>query len=157
MEQLPLPEKEIQKLLKRYDDKRSALLPILHLLQERHGHLPDGLIDELAIYLEIQPIYIEELISYYPNFYKKLPGDNILQVCTHLTCSLFGGNEIYRDLHKYFKMEEGDVSNNGKLSFQKVECLGHCEIAPCVKLSHEKLCSSKVTLKEVIDKLEALP
>lgn len=141
--------------LTRYDDIESALLPTLHLAQKQNGWLPDHVVSYISKLMNIPEIKIKEVISFYDMFYDVPVGRNIVQVCTNITCSMFGGREIYQGLLKHFDTKYLVPSRDGKISLQKMECLGACEIAPCMRINNDY--AGKLDLRSAIEKLEELP
>lgn len=144
-----------QDLLTQYDDVQSALLPTLHLAQEQHGWLSDEVVDYVANLMDIPPIKIKEVISFYDMFYDHPTARNIIQVCTNITCSMFGGREIHKGLLDHFKTKNMSPTIDGKLYIQKMECLGACENAPCMRVNNDY--EGHLTLRTAIQKLEVLP
>lgn len=128
--------------------KRSASLPLLHLFQEHFGYISDEAIPWIAAKLDLQPINILELVTFYPMFRRKPAGTTHFRVCRTLSCALSGGSELKKeiaqkagiDLDKWRadKMhhanpEHGNpiaVSADGKYSVEFVECLASCGSAP---------------------------
>jgi NADH-quinone oxidoreductase subunit F len=118
--------------------RRSATLPLLHLIQEHFGYVSDEAVTWIASKLEIQPINVLELVTFYPMFRRKPAGRTHIRVCRTLSCAMAGSYElmdkicaasgIVRDGHGH-----GDpvaVSPDGKVSVEFVECLASCGTAP---------------------------
>jgi NADH-quinone oxidoreductase subunit E len=141
--------------LTRYDDVESALLPTLHLAQEQNGWLPDHVVSYISHLMNIPEIKIKGVISFYDMFYDVPVGRNIVHVCTNITCSLFGGREIYQGLLKHFDTGYLTPTRDGRISIQKMECLGACEIAPCLRVNNDFV--GNMNLTTAIQKLEELP
>jgi NADH-quinone oxidoreductase subunit E len=141
--------------LTRYDDVESALLPTLHLAQEQNGWLPDHVVSYISLLMSIPEIKIKEVISFYDMFYDVPVGRNIVQVCTNISCSMFGGREIYQGLLKHFDTGYLTPTRDGRISLQKMECLGACELAPCMRVNDDFV--GNLDLTSAIQKLEELP
>ncbi len=144
-----------KELLTRYDDVESALLPVLHLAQEQNGWLPPHVVNYISNLMNIPTIKIKEVISFYDMFYDVPVARNVVQVCTNISCSMFGGREIYQGLLKHFDTDYLTPSRDGRVSLQKMECLGACEIAPCMRVNNDFV--GNITLASAIAKLEELP
>ncbi len=144
-----------QELLTRYDDVQSALLPVLHLVQEQIKWIPTEAIEYVSVLMSIPEIHIREVISFYDMFYDVPVARNMVHVCTNITCSMFGGRDIYTGLLKHFDTDYLTPTRDGRISLQKMECLGACELAPCMRLNNEYV--SAVDLVQAIQKLEELP
>lgn len=141
--------------LTRYDDVESALLPTLHLAQEQYGWLPDNVVTYLSKLMDIPVIKIKSVIAFYDMFYDVPVARNVVHVCTNITCSMFGGREIYQGLLKHFDTGYLTPTRDGRISLQKMECLGACEIAPCMRVNNEYV--GNMDLAAAIQKLEELP
>ncbi len=144
-----------QEYLTRYDDVESALLPVLHLVQEQIKWLPQEAIEYVSVLMNIPEIKIKEVISFYDMFYDVPVGRNMVHVCTNITCSMFGGREIYAGLLKHFDTDYLTPTRDGRISLQKMECLGACEMAPCMRINNDYV--GPVDLADAINKLEELP
>ncbi|MGZ3809514.1 MAG: NADH-quinone oxidoreductase subunit NuoE family protein, partial [Bacteriovorax sp.] len=141
-----------KELLTRYDDIESALLPVLHLAQEQNGWLPEHVVNYLSGLMGIAAIKIKEVISFYDMLYDAPVGKNIVQVCTNISCSMFGGREIYQGLLKHYDASYLTPARDGKLSLQKMECLGACELAPCMRVNNDFV--GNLDLESAISKIE---
>lgn len=141
--------------LTRYDDIQSALLPTLHLAQEQNKWLSPAVVSYLSELMGLPEIKIKEVISFYDMLYDAPVGRNMIQVCTNITCSMFGGREIYKGLLEKYDAEYLKPTRDGRFSFQKMECLGACEMAPCMRVNNDYI--GPVDLKKAIEKIEELP
>jgi NADH-quinone oxidoreductase subunit E len=144
MSQTPTPafEKKVDEVVSRYPaSKRSASLMLLHLWQEEFGHISDGGIDWIAAKLELQPINILELVTFYPMFRREPIGKHHIKVCRTLSCMLGGADHT----HACFKRQtgaqgddHGPVSSpDGKYTIEYVECLASCGTAPVVMVNDD--------------------
>lgn len=151
---------EIDETISHYPvSKRSASLPLLHLWQNHFGFIDDSGIDWIAEKLELQPINILELVTFYPWFRREAAGKTIIRVCRTLSCALAGAYELRekfcqgagidpnQDHHGYGHAPP--TSEDGKFSIEFVECLASCGTAP-VCLVNDDL-RENVTLDEVSD------
>jgi len=144
-----------KELLTRYDDVESALLPVLHLAQEQNDWLPDHVVTYISNLMNIPFVKIKEVISFYDMFYDVPVGRNIVHVCTNITCSMFGGRELYQDLLTHFRTDFLTPTKDGRISIQKMECLGACELAPCIRVNNDYV--GPVDLATAIHRIEELP
>jgi NADH-quinone oxidoreductase subunit F len=121
--------------------KRSASLPLLHLWQEHFGYISDEAIQWIAAKLELQPINILELVTFYPMFRRQPAGKTHIRVCRTLSCAMAGSYELKESIAKttginlHAHSEDGHgssimVSEDGKYSVEFVECLASCGSAP---------------------------
>ena len=142
-------------IITRYDDIQSALLPVLHLVQEQNRWLSPESVKYVSELMGLPEIKIKEVISFYDMLYDAPVGRNMIQVCTNITCSMFGGREIYKGLLEKYDAEYLTPTRDGRFSFQKMECLGACEMAPCMRVNNDYV--GPVDLKKAIEKIEELP
>jgi NADH-quinone oxidoreductase subunit E len=144
--------------------KRSASLPLLHLIQEHFGYVSDEAIIWIAEKLELQPINILELVTFYPMFRRKPAGKHHIRVCRTLSCAMAGGYELKEKFCKAAGIEchghggHGDpitVSKDGKYSIEFVECLASCGTGPVCMVNddfYEAVTDDEV--KEIISKYQ---
>lgn len=117
--------------------KRSATLPLLHLFQEHFGYIADEAIEWIAKKLELSPINVLELVTFYPMFRREPAGKHHIRVCRTLSCAMAGGYELLDTFCKHAKIdrshnEHGHIlkSEDGKYSIEFVECLASCGFGP---------------------------
>jgi len=115
--------------------KRSASLPLLHLWQNHFGYIDDSGVEWIAKKLELQPINILELVTFYPWFRQHAPGKTIIRVCRTLACALAGSYDVRDAICKKVGIEpngDGHIQNSpdGEYSVEFVECLASCGTAP---------------------------
>jgi NADH-quinone oxidoreductase subunit E len=140
----------IQEIKKRYPEgkHKSALLPVLHLAQaEFDGWLSAPTMDLVAEVLEIEPIEVYEVASFYSMYNLKPVGKCLLEVCRTSSCWLLGAEDIVRHLEKTLGIKEGETTADGMFTIKTVECLGSCGTAPmmqCGAQFHENLTFEKV-------------
>jgi NADH-quinone oxidoreductase subunit E len=142
---LTLPEefeKKIDDVIGHYPvSKRSASLPLLHLWQEQFGYISDEAVTWIAEKLELQPINILELVTFYPMFRRQPFGKHHVRVCRTLSCALGGSYETHACFKKMTGAEgddHGPVSSpDGKYTIEFVECLASCGTAPVVMMNDD--------------------
>jgi NADH-quinone oxidoreductase subunit E len=128
---------EINALPARYPQPRSAVMPALDLAQEELGHLTPEAMSEVAGALQLDPGYVEGVATFYTLFHLKPVGRHRFYVCTNLSCTLRGAEDIVDRLKGAIGVHEpGEVSQDGLFSYEEVECLGACEYAPVCRLDH---------------------
>ena len=129
---------EIKALPERYPQPRSAVMPALDLAQEELGHLTPEAMTEVAVALQLDPGYVEGVATFYTLFHLQPIGRHRFYVCTNLSCSLRGSDEIVDHVRGAIGVKEaGEISSDGLFSYEEVECLGACEFAPMMRLDHE--------------------
>ena len=129
---------EIKALPAKYPQPRSAVMPALDLAQEELGYLTPEAMSEVAVALQLDPGYVEGVATFYTLFHLQPIGKHHFYVCTNLSCSLRGSDEIVDQIKKTVGVREPDeVSKDGLFSYEEVECLGACEFAPMLRLDHK--------------------
>lgn len=150
--------REIDKWVAKYppERKRSAVMAALRIVQESHGGwLSDKLMDAVAEYLEMEPISVYEVASFYSMYELKPVGKHKISVCTNISCMLCGSDEIMAHLKKKLGIGLGGTTADGRFSLKEVECLGACGGAPMFqidKIYYENLTPAKVD--EILASLE---
>ena len=141
---------KIQTIISRYPEGRqkSALLPVLHLVQEElGGWLSVEVMNYVASLLNLQPIEVYEVATFYTLYNLKPVGKHVISVCTNISCMLRGSEEIVEHLKKKLNVGLGETTPDGKFTLREVECLGACVGAPMLQLGrqyHEELTPEKV-------------
>jgi NADH-quinone oxidoreductase subunit E len=153
----PQLEAELNELVSHYPQKRSASLMFLHALQEHFGHISKEAVEWVAARLDLQPINVYELVTFYPMFRQQPAGKYQIKVCRTLSCAL-GGSHQLRD---YFCKRLGldphahglQTTEDGKFSVEFVECLASCGTAPvmmCNDVFHEGVSYEKA--EQILEK-----
>ena len=140
-------KKAMDDILKRYPDKSSAMLPVLHLAQDEFKVLSDDVIEYLSDIMGFSPAYIKGVVTFYKLFNTKPVGKYHIQLCTNISCSILGSEDILAYLKEKLGLNEGEVSSDGKFSLTTVECLGSCGTAPVMQINdtyYENLTKEKV-------------
>ncbi len=128
---------EIRELPAKYPQPRSAVMPALDLAQEEVGYLTPEAMSEVAAALKLDPGYVEGVATFYTLFHLQPIGKHRFYVCTNLSCTLRGANEIVDHVKGAIAVHEaGELSKDGLFSYEEVECLGACEYAPVMRLDH---------------------
>ncbi len=140
----------VQKIIKRYPEgkQKSALLPVLHITQaEFGGWLSPETMDYVASVLNIKPIEVYEVASFYSMFNLKPVGKCLLEVCRTSSCWVRGSEDVVNYLEKKLGIKEGETTPDGMFTIKTVECLGSCGTAPmlqCGASFHENLTFEKI-------------
>jgi len=129
--------KRIDEVITHYPVKRSAALPLLHLVQEDQGYISSDAIEWIAGRLELQPINIYELVTFYPMLRQKPIGRRHIRVCRTLSCALKGGYRTCAEFERQFSSRRGETSEDGEVTIEFVECLASCGTAPVVMVDDE--------------------
>ena len=127
----------IDDVISHYPVKRSATLPLLHLVQEDIGYIPPEAIEWVAAKLGLEPINVYEVVTFYPMFRQKPIGRRHIKVCRTLSCALMGGYKTCATFEKEFNTHRGEVSPDGEVTIDFVECLASCGTAPVVLIDDD--------------------
>jgi NADH-quinone oxidoreductase subunit E len=135
-------------MLTHYPVKRSLLVPFLLYIQDEFGYVTDACIEEVARRLEITPLEIRNVISYYSMLRTKASGKYNVQVCTNICCLLRGGEEMLEHARKKLGVAVNKgVTLDGVFSVEEVECIGACSWAPAMQVNydfHENLTPDRI-------------
>jgi NADH-quinone oxidoreductase subunit E len=138
-----------------YPQRRGALLPALHIVQEEHGHISPESARELAEILGIRPIDVMEVVSFYNMFYATPQPRHHVYVCTNLPCSLRGARGLLRALEQHLDVDEHGNTRDGRVHLGHEECLGACAYAPMMRVD-ERYCEDLdlEAARRILDALE---
>ncbi len=135
---------------------KSALLPILHEVQAVYGWLSSAAMDKVAEYLNIQPIEVYEVATFYTMFFLKPQGKYVLEVCRTGPCCLVGAEKIMDYIGEKLGVKEGEVTADGLFSYRGVECLAACGYAPVLQIGPEYTFYENLTPESVDQLIEDL-
>lgn len=149
--------KEVNQWIAKYpaDQKQSAVMHTLMLVQEQHGYLKPELMDAVAEYLDMPAISVYEVASFYSMYQLKPVGKNCINVCTNISCLLKGSDQVVKHLQDKLGIKLGETTPDGRYTLRSVECLGACVGAPMMQINkdyHENL-----TAKTIDEALEQYP
>jgi NADH-quinone oxidoreductase subunit E len=127
------------------DRKSAAMMPALRLLQSIKGWLPPEGMKLVAQKLGTTPERVYEVATFYAIFHTEKPGKYVVDVCTNLSCSLWGAERLLTQLEKKLGLKAGE--SNQQFTLRETECLASCGTAPCLQINedhHESLTPAKV-------------
>jgi NADH-quinone oxidoreductase subunit E len=119
------------------DQKRSAVLGALYLVQEQEGYLTASGMRHVAGILDMTAAEVDDVATYYVMFFKERVGKYVLQVCRTLSCALGGAERITEALSDKLGIKVGETDPSGMFTLMEFECLGACDRAPVVMLNNE--------------------
>lgn len=130
------------------DQKRSVLIPVLHIAQEElGGYLTIDIMDYVASLLGLNPVEVYEVATFYSMFYFDKVGKYVLEVCRTGPCAVCGGDKISQYLQETLQIKTGETTPDGLFTLREVECLGGCGYAPVMQVNnqfHEYLTNEKI-------------
>jgi len=141
-------------IVSRYPEgkQKSALLPILHLVQAEFGWVSAPAMDKVAEYLHLQDIEVYEVATFYSMYFLRPQGKYVLEVCRTGPCCLVGAEKIMEHIEQKLGVKEGEVTYDGLFSWRGVECLAACGYAPVLQIGPEYTFYENLT-NESVDKL----
>ena len=125
-----------EELVALYPNRRSAMLPLLHLAQEHDGYLSEEGMAEVAELTGTTPADVQGTASFYDMFFLEPVGKYVVAVCTNISCLLAGGEELLDHAQSTLGCSIGGTSADGMFTLEEAECLADCNIAPCVQVNH---------------------
>jgi NADH-quinone oxidoreductase subunit E len=148
----PTLEAKFDKLLRSYPPgrQRSAMIPMLLFAQDEIGSVNDEVIAEVARRIDVQPLQVEEVLSYYSMLRRRPLGKYHVQICTNISCLLTGGEELWEHACKRLGIGHKEATADGRVSLEEVECIGACSWAPAIQVNYDF--HHKVTV-EALDRL----
>jgi len=129
------------------DQKQSAVMSALRIVQEEHGHLTTELMNAVAEYLDMPPIAVYEVASFYKMYEHKPVGRHLINVCTNISCMLRDSAGVVEHLEKKLGVNLGGTTEDGRFTLRSVECLGACVNAPMMQVDkdyHENLTAESI-------------
>jgi NADH-quinone oxidoreductase subunit E len=130
--------KEIENIKQKYPDNKSALLPVLWMVQEKEGWISNDSMKQVGDLLNIPYEHILGVITFYTMFNNKPVGRFHLQICTNVSCMLRGGYELYNYISGKLGIKNKETTNDGLFTIEEVECLGSCATAPMMQVNNKE-------------------
>ena len=134
--------------------QKSALLPILHLVQAEYGWVSAPAMDKVADYLDLEDIEVYEVATFYSMYFMRPQGKYVLEVCRTGPCGIIGAEKIMDHIEENLGVKEGEVTADGLFSWRGVECLAACGYGPVLQIGPEYTFYENLTNASV-DKLIA--
>ena len=132
----PEVEKRANELISLYPQRRSALLPLLHVLQEQDGHLTEDGMEHIAELVGLLPAEVLSVASFYDMFKLEPVGRYVLGICTNIACLLEGAEELLHHAEEHLGVKDGGTTPDGLFTLEEVECVAHCNFAPCLQANY---------------------
>lgn len=134
-------DEKVPEILARYPESRSrsALLPLLHLVQERDGFLTSTGIEQIARILGLFPAEVTAVATFYTMLHLRPKGRRVVGVCHNVACTLAGAEAIISALEKELGIECGSTSGDGMFTLERAECLARCDYAPMLQIDYDEM------------------
>ncbi|MBW1600372.1 NADH-quinone oxidoreductase subunit NuoE [Streptomyces sp. JJ38] len=166
MPQLPAPDypadvrarlaADAGEIIGRYPDSRSALLPLLHLVQSEEGHVTPTGMRFCAEQLGLTTAEVTAVATFYSMYRRRPSGDYQVGVCTNTLCAVLGGDAIFAALQDHLGVGNGETTEDGAVTLEHIECNAACDFAPVVMVNWEFFDNQTVeSAKELVDDLRS--
>lgn len=142
---------EIQNLMTKYPDKRSVVMPALHLAQSEIGWLPDEAIQDIGDLLGLSKTEVNGVATFYTMYAREKPGRHTIMFCTDLPCALRGADKMLAHLEHKLGCRAGETSPDGAVTLKEAECLGGCDHAPVMLIDGQ--CHAQDLTNEKLDEI----
>src|SRR5207342_1195954 len=130
-------EVQAKEIIARYPQPRSALLPLLHLLQAEEGYVSPYGIEFAAEQLDLTTAEVAGVATFYTMYKRRPVGDYHVGVCTNTLCAVMGGDAIFERLKEYLDVGNDETTADGKITLEHVECNAACDYAPVMMVNWE--------------------
>ena len=124
-------------IMARYPESRSALLPLLHLVQSEDGYLTPAGISFCAGQLSLSPAEVTAVATFYSMYRRTPTGEYLVGVCTNTLCAVMGGDAILEVLEEHLDLHAGQTTADGKVTLEHLECNAACDSAPVIMVNWE--------------------
>ena len=124
-------------IIERYPQPRSALLPLLHLVQSQDAQITRAGVEFCAAQLGLSTAEVAAVATFYSMYRRSATGEYLVGVCTNTLCAVMGGDEILAALRDHLGISPGDTTADGRITLEHVECNAACDFAPVVMVNWE--------------------
>jgi NADH-quinone oxidoreductase subunit E len=127
---------QVQDIAAQYPDPKSAVMPALRLAQERDGYLTREGFRDVADALDLTPAYCEGVASFYDMFHLEPVGQQLVEVCTNVSCALVGAQQVLESFESELGVRAGETTDDGAITLRTIECAGGCGWGTVVAVNH---------------------
>jgi NADH-quinone oxidoreductase subunit E len=128
---------DAERIIARYPQKRSALLPLLHLVQAEEGYVSPSGIRYCAEQVELTTAEVTAVATFYTMYRRRPAGQYHVGVCTNTLCAVLGGDAIFAELQRHLGIGNNETTEDGAISLEHIECNAACDYAPVVMVNWE--------------------
>jgi NADH-quinone oxidoreductase E subunit len=132
--------KDIDAILSKYPDKRSAILPLLYIAQKEYGYCTDDAIRQVAELVGAEPTHVRSVVGFYTLYYDHPVGQHVVQICDDLPCALRGADQFVEHVCKKLGLDPervrhgGQTTDDGQFTVETVPCIAGCDRAPLAQI-----------------------
>ena len=143
-------------IIKRYPRPRSAIMPLLHYVQSKAGYVTNEGIEVIAKVLQLEAAEVTAVSTFYTQYKPTPVGEYHVGVCTNTLCAVMGGDAIFASLKDHLGIGNDEVTADGKVSLEHIECNAACDYAPVVMANWEFYDNQTVeSAKDLVDSMRA--
>ncbi len=147
---------DARELIARYPGSRSALLPLLHLVQAEQGYVSPSGIEFCAAELGVTTAEVAAVATFYTMFKRRPTGEYVVSVCTNTLCAVLGGDDIFATLEEHLGVGHDETTEDSRFTLEHVECLAACDYAPVVQINYEYFDQqTPSSVLELVDRLRS--
>ena len=132
--------KDIEAILSKYPDKRSAILPLLYIAQKEYGYCTDDAIRQVAELAGVEPTHVRSIVGFYTLYYDHPVGHHVIQICDDLPCALRGADQFVDHVCQKLSLDPehvrhgGQTTDDGQFTLETVPCIAGCDRAPLAQI-----------------------
>ncbi|MDH7605889.1 MAG: NADH-quinone oxidoreductase subunit NuoE [Melioribacter sp.] len=145
---------EIEQLVTKYGKDKSSLLPILQAVQRKHKHIPDFAQQEIARLLDIHPVEVYSVISFYSFLSTEPKGKYIIRLCKTISCDMQGKDSVAKAIQRELGINFGETTKDKKFTLEYTNCVGMCDQGPAMIINERVY--TKLTPEKAIQILSEL-
>jgi len=127
----------IKKLIHNYCKKTGTLIPLLQAIQREYGYVPYESIEHIAKKFKIYPVQVYGVLTFYTQFHLAPRGKHIIKLCQGTACHIMGGKKLLDYISGKLGIKEGETTQDGMFSLERVACLGCCGMGPVVVIDND--------------------
>jgi NADH:ubiquinone oxidoreductase subunit E len=128
---------DIESYVAKYGNDRSALLMILHEIQKKHRHVSEFAQQEVARLLNIHPVEVYSVISFFAFLNSNPKGRNLVRVCQTISCDMFGKTAVVQAIERELGIKVGETTKDNKFTLEYANCLGLCDMGPAMAINDQ--------------------
>jgi len=126
---------EIERLVEQYGKDRSSLLPILQAVERKYRYVPDFAMQEIALQLDIHPVEVYSVVTFYSFLHSKPRGRNIVRLCRTIICDISGKENVESAITRELGISFGETTPDKKITLEYTNCLGMCDQGPAMMVN----------------------
>ncbi len=137
----------VKEIISRYEKKERYLIPVLQEAQEEYGYLPEEVLKEIGLGLNLSLSQVYGVVTFYSQFHQEPRGNNIIRVCMGTACHVRGGDAVMNAIKDELDIEAGETTDDLEFTLESVACIGACGLAPVIMINddtHGRLTPEKI-------------